>query len=613
MDNKTAHQAKQQNKGLITVISEKDTASASATTATTANTTARVTATDSVKIPNFFPPAATTVIATDTATAIVNSTAMAAPTTDNGSSASNVSEAVITNDTPSITTGQTTNNSIGPDVFVDAQCATPAGARKIHKPLRKRKKVVISNSSADTGVLTDSDDDDIVEKMEEGEIDEEDEEEDAESARWTIQNVAELLTDYKNLKAEVAEMKRAKCCYSEENIELIVKKVVENTFQSLKKEIISDIKKDLKIDSLQSEVSDYAKVASTAKDRTLDIENRLQRIAQDDTFSAVSEKVFNDLNTMKTKLVDYEARSRRKNIIAHGIDEYSKESPSMSLETAYELVELGCDIDPRGIKIERAHRLGRYRRDADKPRPLIINFLEYRDKENVMECRRNLPSHIRLTDDLPAEIRRQRSSLVPELIEARNNGRHAIIRYPATLVVDGQVVRNAASAPDTDPGHHDDSDNGRANRHVETDSTRRGSERFGSHSSSQQDRDRNNERQYDRRRDPPSGNNSDYRDHHVASDNTWHTVGRGGRHNTRYQLRRDDDTQGRRRQAHDEGDRSADDAPRRFRDVRRVFAAPRGLGGRDGTLHFGAGLGGRRSERYNNRGLGGHYSRNSEY
>ena len=93
------------------------------------------------------------------------------------------------------------------------------------------------------------------------------------------------------------------------------------------------------------------------------------------------------------------------------------------------------------MEIERAHRLGAKRHDAEKPRPLIARFLDFKDKMAVKEGRVNLSRDLGISEDLPFAIRQARRRLHDDLEKAKSEGKVAWISYPARLFVDYKEVR----------------------------------------------------------------------------------------------------------------------------------------------------------------------------
>ena len=145
------------------------------------------------------------------------------------------------------------------------------------------------------------------------------------------------------------------------------------------------------------------------------------------------------LADMEERAIDQEARSRRNNLVFHGVEEAADETPDHCMKKIHSLIREKCKI-PDQVTIERAHRLtprpaGRGPR---KPRPLIVRFLDYNQRERVRKARRQLPQDIRVTEDLPWQIRKARGQLTKDLEAAKQTNPNSWIAYPARLMVNGQ-------------------------------------------------------------------------------------------------------------------------------------------------------------------------------
>ena len=119
------------------------------------------------------------------------------------------------------------------------------------------------------------------------------------------------------------------------------------------------------------------------------------------------------------KSVDLDNYSRRSNLLIKGIPEgwnQNNEEVVRSFLTDY----FGVPYD---VKIERTHRIGRFYRRWDgsiKPRPIIVRFSFFEDREKVWNLRRNLQwSRYSLDEDFAPETQAVRRKLLPVLAEAK--------------------------------------------------------------------------------------------------------------------------------------------------------------------------------------------------
>ena len=167
------------------------------------------------------------------------------------------------------------------------------------------------------------------------------------------------------------------------------------------------------------------------------------------------EALENRLEGQEHKSVDLESRSRRNNLIIHGIPESEDGDETMrdSMKITRDFLRDKCKIrEP--VAIQRAHRIPTRRtNDVKNPRPMIALFLEHNDKMMVKEAVKKLPkdSGFRASDDLPKPIREARQRLNDDVMKHRRAGRDAWVIFPAKLIVDGEFVREEPVIPRQNP------------------------------------------------------------------------------------------------------------------------------------------------------------------
>ena len=97
-------------------------------------------------------------------------------------------------------------------------------------------------------------------------------------------------------------------------------------------------------------------------------------------------------------------------------------------------------IDGAGdrIKIDRAHRIGKY--DTGKKRPIVVKFNFHQDKIEIKnKAREKLTNtQFRVSEQYPREIQERRKKLIPELIKAKQEGKHAVLAYDK-LYINGRL------------------------------------------------------------------------------------------------------------------------------------------------------------------------------
>ena len=158
-----------------------------------------------------------------------------------------------------------------------------------------------------------------------------------------------------------------------------------------------------------------------------------------------SSKHDEQLKILTYKSIDIEARSRRNNLIFHGLADVVNEN---SKDIVNQFLANELEIDPLWAPIDRAHRLGPRVRVRSGPsatrRPLIAAFSSYPDTERILDKAKSLRgTGFWIERDMPTEIRNARKTLWPEYKEYKRNERNRVsIVYPAKLVVNSRVVKD---------------------------------------------------------------------------------------------------------------------------------------------------------------------------
>ena len=150
------------------------------------------------------------------------------------------------------------------------------------------------------------------------------------------------------------------------------------------------------------------------------------------------------LKVLAYKSIDIEARSRRCNLVIHGLAESKNERLDDKLQE-FMWNEMGIDSDD--LFVHRIHRLGslykaKQRQNTDNPkRPIIIAFQDYNSTVKILDAAYMLRgSSFSVTRDYPREIVAARQRLMPRYRTERQNGHKVSIEYPAKLVVNGRIV-----------------------------------------------------------------------------------------------------------------------------------------------------------------------------
>lgn len=115
-------------------------------------------------------------------------------------------------------------------------------------------------------------------------------------------------------------------------------------------------------------------------------------------------------NVVLTRADDLEDRSRRNNLILHGIPD-CEEKWEETEQKVLSLLSRCCDESFSADSIERAHRLGSFA--EGRCRPVIVKFLSFKVKEKVSAARSCFKeNNVTISDDFSVGTRVARSKLL---------------------------------------------------------------------------------------------------------------------------------------------------------------------------------------------------------
>ena len=146
--------------------------------------------------------------------------------------------------------------------------------------------------------------------------------------------------------------------------------------------------------------------------------------------------------SLKRRNIKLEAYTRRENMKIFNIEENEGENgntESLVRNVFREKMKIPKE-DEECIRFERIHRITP-RRSSSKPRPIIVKFSHYQDKESVWSFVKNLKgTNIGIANDFPKEIEEIQSKLYPVLKKAKKAKQSAFFKVDR-LIINGQVYR----------------------------------------------------------------------------------------------------------------------------------------------------------------------------
>lgn len=114
---------------------------------------------------------------------------------------------------------------------------------------------------------------------------------------------------------------------------------------------------------------------------------------------------------MRERQDDLENRSRRNNLLFYGLDDTAGETWAESEERILTFCSEKLSVDASVTSIERAHRLGRFSQQNN--RPIIVKYVSFKEKQRVLAAARKLKgTDYSISEDYSEKVRLERKKLL---------------------------------------------------------------------------------------------------------------------------------------------------------------------------------------------------------
>ena len=196
----------------------------------------------------------------------------------------------------------------------------------------------------------------------------------------------------------------------------------------------------LKITELENSRSFDSHILDEVKNKQSHFDDQLkQERAKVESLTDECEK----LRSVREDILDLQARSMRDNLLFMGFPECETVESRKNENCTKIIFDFCHDVlkipdAHESIKIERAHRLGKFNRN--KSRPIVVKFNHFPDKMSVKSrAYEHLKgSDYRVVEQLPKGIQDRRRILGESMKKARDAGKTASLSYDK-LYIDGKV------------------------------------------------------------------------------------------------------------------------------------------------------------------------------
>lgn len=190
-----------------------------------------------------------------------------------------------------------------------------------------------------------------------------------------------------------------------------------------------------KFDEMKGDMQDLSRAYTALKEEVRDLRDEVTGLKR------VNDDMLNENDELKAKLEnlervtdDLEGRSRRSNLLFHGLprldNESNEECEARIKELLTDALEMADDV-----QFDRVHRL-----NSSKKSPIIVRCTFYRQKVAILKAKQKLKdgySGIFIGEDFTQRVREVRRNLVPHLKKAKDAGKRATMVFDY-LVVEGK-------------------------------------------------------------------------------------------------------------------------------------------------------------------------------
>ncbi|XP_063370852.1 uncharacterized protein LOC134659154 [Cydia amplana] len=184
----------------------------------------------------------------------------------------------------------------------------------------------------------------------------------------------------------------------------------------------------------------FAKMQIEMQNQTELITNRITEKIDEKLkpFIEENEKLKKKVDLLEKKIEFMENEKKNKNIIIHGLNEGEKSMIELIKKVQEQfLTELNISIEASDIN--KMYRIGK-EKTSGKPRPTVLSFVNGWKKAEVLR-NKNKSKVLQLAEDYSKAVLEKRKALIPQLVEERNKGKVAYIKYDKLIIKDNPDKR----------------------------------------------------------------------------------------------------------------------------------------------------------------------------
>ena len=185
-------------------------------------------------------------------------------------------------------------------------------------------------------------------------------------------------------------------------MQMVTVDLLTTKLKELEKEVKSEFKREIEsvyrhVNELKTTVHTIQTTVEEFKNKVSDMESGMEKIESENKKNAMDNKALRQqleerefkLRVQSDEINNLEQYTRRNSVRIYGInDRNPKESPIETARTVVQLVNDKLHLSISTADIDIAHRMGRFRSDAN--RPIICKFISRISKHEVVKARRML-------------------------------------------------------------------------------------------------------------------------------------------------------------------------------------------------------------------------------
>jgi hypothetical protein len=206
-------------------------------------------------------------------------------------------------------------------------------------------------------------------------------------------------------------------------------------FETLLTSFLDVAKRDIeRLDSSVKELKNTTNILQTENTELKNDVNLLKQRLQiaEGLICQQNSKIFQQ----NEQLLELSARSMRDNIVIQGIPEGANETWADTKRKVQNFIKDDLKVNPDHILIDRAHRTGS---KAQGARQIVAKLVNQDSKDKIFQNVKNLRAkpHIKIQEQLPAEVAERRKRLWPKYKAAKENPNNRVSWALDKLIING--------------------------------------------------------------------------------------------------------------------------------------------------------------------------------